>query len=274
MSDGKIKSANGLMRHMRDSGIEIHGSDQKRDLRAIGYYHGYKGLRFFGEESDRFQFSKFSEIMSVYNFDMRLKEILYPAMMRIETGLKSHALEALVLDAGSDRFEVIFERSLTAHNAKQGSNYRKALEKRVRARGVINGILARGCKPNPDPVIWHFLKDGRYVPIWAYFELFTMGDFGIFYECMDVRVKESICKSLGLPPSAAGALSNVIWLLKDLLMKSVGVRKGECHRFLRSYRAVVETEAKELPANIGIRIVGVGADNKLDAAKHFVSRSW
>lgn len=163
------------------------------------------------------------------------------------------------------------------------------------------------------------------MPIWAYFELFTMGDFGIFYECMDMRVKEDICKSLGLPPSAASSLSNVIWMLKDLrnaiahdkpvfdlrfqttgigkyvrhlvesnfkvrgvsfasmtdyvllmvlLMKSVGVRKSECHRFLRSYKAVVDAGAKELPANIGIRIVGVDADNKLVAAKRFVTRSW
>lgn len=30
------------MKHLRDSGIDINGSGQKRRLKNIGYYHGYK----------------------------------------------------------------------------------------------------------------------------------------------------------------------------------------------------------------------------------------
>lgn len=41
------------MKHLRDSGIDINGSSQKRRLKNIGYYHGYKGYRFAGTASNR-----------------------------------------------------------------------------------------------------------------------------------------------------------------------------------------------------------------------------
>lgn len=37
------KTLNSLMKHLRESGIAIGGSSQKRKLKNIGYYHGYKG---------------------------------------------------------------------------------------------------------------------------------------------------------------------------------------------------------------------------------------
>lgn len=41
------KNINGLMRHLRNNGISIAGSTQKRQLMNTGYFHGYKGYRFF-----------------------------------------------------------------------------------------------------------------------------------------------------------------------------------------------------------------------------------
>ena len=41
------KTTDGLMRHLRTNGIAISGSTQKQQLINTGYYHGYKGYRFF-----------------------------------------------------------------------------------------------------------------------------------------------------------------------------------------------------------------------------------
>ena len=41
------KTTDALMRHLRDSGITINGGKQKRQLINTGYFHGYKGYRFF-----------------------------------------------------------------------------------------------------------------------------------------------------------------------------------------------------------------------------------
>ena len=37
------KTTDGLMRHLCDSGVQINGSKQKRQLLNTGYFHGYKG---------------------------------------------------------------------------------------------------------------------------------------------------------------------------------------------------------------------------------------
>ena len=57
------------------------------DLRNIGYYHGYKGYRYvlkkYSAENYLINFSNFSQLKSIYDFDSRLKEILYPRIMFI-----------------------------------------------------------------------------------------------------------------------------------------------------------------------------------------------
>ena len=44
------KTTDGLMRHLRENGVQINGSKQKRQLINTGYYHGYKGYRFLGNQ--------------------------------------------------------------------------------------------------------------------------------------------------------------------------------------------------------------------------------
>ena len=46
------KSINGLMKHLRDNGIAIKGSTQKRQLINTGYYHGYNITTQFGYRDD------------------------------------------------------------------------------------------------------------------------------------------------------------------------------------------------------------------------------
>ena len=48
-----FKTIDGLMRHLRSNGIQISGSTEKRQLRNFGYFHGYKGYRFFGTSANR-----------------------------------------------------------------------------------------------------------------------------------------------------------------------------------------------------------------------------
>lgn len=44
----KAKNIEGLMQHLQnDCGISISGNIQKQQLIQYGYYHGYKGYRFY-----------------------------------------------------------------------------------------------------------------------------------------------------------------------------------------------------------------------------------
>ena len=90
------KSVDGLMRYLRDKkGISISGSTQKRKLRNVGYYHGYKGFRFIGKSTNAIPYTDFKELMAIYEFDMQLKSLLYPQLMFIETALKNYVLEEI-----------------------------------------------------------------------------------------------------------------------------------------------------------------------------------
>lgn len=123
-------SINALMRHLRKPPISmrVNGSRQKRDLRNIGYYHGYKGYRFIHRSNERIALDDFDQLKRIYDFDMSLKTLIYPQIMFVETALKNRVLEATLEDAKSEVFEVIFTTSMTAYREKQGKQYRSHRE--------------------------------------------------------------------------------------------------------------------------------------------------
>ena len=60
----KAKSINALMKYLRDKKhIAINGSSQKQKLRNIGYYHGYKGYRFFTSPSNHLSYTDFNQLL-------------------------------------------------------------------------------------------------------------------------------------------------------------------------------------------------------------------
>ena len=48
-------------------------------------------------------------------------------------------------------------------------------------------------------VIGHFRDADKDVPIWAIFEVMTLGNVGSFLRCLDLRVKSKVVGDLGMP---------------------------------------------------------------------------
>ena len=90
MSNADYKSTDALMRHLRGNGIAISGSLQKQQLINTGYFHGYKGYRFFVQSNHRLPFVSYNEINATIQYDTKLKSLLYDKVMFIETALKNH----------------------------------------------------------------------------------------------------------------------------------------------------------------------------------------
>ena len=89
----RVKTTNALMKYLRDKHkISIGKSKDKRNLINIGYYHGYKGYRYISNPQNRINIKDFKEVVSIVNFDSRLKSILYPQLMQIETISKNIGL--------------------------------------------------------------------------------------------------------------------------------------------------------------------------------------
>ena len=183
----------------------------------MGYFHGYKGYRFARSAANRLPATDFAQIGTVYDFDMQLKVIFYPQIMKVETALKNYTLEAVLEDSSSERFEDIWKRSLTGYrDARPGRQYRDAWQNRYRLRGTVDRLIT--LNNNSRDVIRHFRDADKDIPIWALFEVMSLGDFGQFYKCLSRKVKLKIAEELGMPTNwdSTHLLQCMIFTLKDL----------------------------------------------------------
>ena len=209
-----------LMEYLRNTHhINIDPETQLQSLRNIGYYHGFKGYRFVREDSNRIKSSSFDEVVALNDFDMRLKTILYPAVMFIENALKSYVIEALLNDCKSENFDDIYNKSLTAYKSyKSGSSaYKNAYIRRMNLKGRINSALIRDYTKRS--VVAHFFNNDKSIPVWAIFETLTLGEFGMLYECANIKVKKYVSNIMSLPTNldSDGMITkSLIYAIKDL----------------------------------------------------------
>lgn len=84
---------------------------------------------------------------------------------------------------------------------------------------IQNSIAAAYRKDNPK--ITHFYNNVNYneVPIWAIFEILTMGDFGYLLSCLTIHMREKISREIGINLSCdtnRELLYKYVYALKDL----------------------------------------------------------
>ena len=216
----KPKSINALMTYMRDiKGIQIEGSLQKKKLRYMGYFHGYKGYRYCNSPSSLIAYSNFNELQAVYDFDMQLKALLYPQIMFLETAFKNYALEEILKNVNSRRFADVYSKLMNDYKSfNVGSpNYKKAISKRMAVRNKIYGNISRDYEKNN--IIVHYYDKDKPVPIWAIFEIISLGEFGNLITCLNLKVRTDISKSININPnidSDGKMVGYIVYCLKDL----------------------------------------------------------
>ncbi len=217
----KVKTINSLMAHLRNHhGIKINGSSQKRQLRNIGYYHGYKGYRYIKNPENKINFSDFKHIVALNKFDMDLKSLFYPLIMFVETALKNYVLEVIICEGGSAHFQDIYGALITDYRKHKAgtSRYKKAYRRRLDLHNKIYSTLTQHYGLG-QPVVQHFYHKDLSVPIWGIFELLTLGEFGLFISCLNEPVRKSISHELGLHQGcdSNGRLTeNIVFAIRDL----------------------------------------------------------
>ena len=234
MSKEKPKSTNALMKHLReDKGMSIYGSSQKRKLKNIGYYHGYKGYRYIRKPLNQINFSEFDELLSVYEFDSQIKALLYPSVMFIETALKNYVLDVIVEMTNSESFVDIYNNLLDNYKmfSTTGRTYtddrkreiaentfKQNLKKRLDLRARVYKIQADSYNKG-NKIANHYLSQDVSIPIWGIFELLSLGEFGHFVSCLNKTCRTNISKSLGIRQSddkSAMVPQRLIYATKDL----------------------------------------------------------
>lgn len=218
------KTTDGLMRHLRDNGIAISGSAQKRRLINTGYYHGYKGYRFFKSAGNRLPFTSYQELYATIEYDAALKSLFYGKMMFIETAVKNIALQGILENAHSESIQAMLDRVVCSYNNSPSSftpeQKKRAQQRKLNLQRSIQASLANAYEKG-NPKITHFYNNPNYsgVPVWAYFEIMTMGDLGYLLSCLTVPVRKDISRRIGIDLSSdtnCELLFRYIYTLKDL----------------------------------------------------------
>lgn len=234
MSGKHPKTTDSLMRYLRDQkGLEIHGSVQKRKLMNIGYYHGYKGYRYINKATNIIHYTSFDELTAVYDFDAQLKALFYPFVMQIETALKNYALETVVGTVHSDSFIDVYSQLLDNYKMfsisgkpsnpikdhKQAEErYKRELKRRLDLRNRIYKVQTDAFG-NDNKIAKHYLNKDVNLPIWAIFELLSLGEFGHFVSCLNFNCRQAISAKIGIRKSDdTNALmpQRLIYATKDL----------------------------------------------------------
>ncbi len=213
------KKIDSLMQHLRDNnGIEISSSKHKLALSNYGYYHGYKGYRFYKDKSIYLNISNFDEVIALNEFDLELKSVFYKQVMFLETALKNRVLQLVIDECNSQNFNDIYDQKLTYHNSINNFDKKKnALKRRLELRKKVLRIVADNYDKNK--IVTHFYNNNHEVPIWGIFELLTLGEFGYFVSCLDVSVKRKSEYEIGINSSYSsdgGLTQKVVFLIKDL----------------------------------------------------------
>jgi len=219
------KSTDGLMRHLRCHGITIGGSTEKRQLRNTGYFHGYKGYRFFGNSQNKIPFTTFSEVYATIQYDSKLKALLYDKIMFIETAVKNIALEGILHKTKSESIQAMYDIAVSSYINSDPALPEKAKKEMQKDKlnlqnRVQNYLLDAYTKGNPQ--ITHFYNNMSYsgVPVWALFEIMTMGDIGFLLSCLTYDTRKDISKRLGILNTAVDTnlqlVYKYIYALKDL----------------------------------------------------------
>ena len=92
--------------------------------------------------------------------------------------------------------------------------YTKALAKRKK---YLYNEIAKNYRKRL--VVNHYYDNDKYVPLWAIFELITLGEFGHFISCLNLNIKEKISNDIGIHPGfdQDGRMTEIIvYTLKDI----------------------------------------------------------
>lgn len=138
--------------------------------------------------------------------------------------IRDIALNTIMSEIDSNSIYDMYDKVVSSYkNAPPGT--REDLKKKYQSNklnlqgSIQNSIAAAYRKDNPK--ITHFYNNVNYneVPIWAIFEILTMGDFGYLLSCLTIHMREKISREIGINLSCdtnRELLYKYVYALKDL----------------------------------------------------------
>lgn len=221
----KPQTINGLMRHLRnDCNIQIKGGKQKKQLVSYGYYHGYKGYRFFQKSQNKIPYTDFSELIAVIEYDNNMKAALYPHLMFMETAIKNIVCNTCVNGLNSGTFDYVYKSRMNDNT----SNVSLQLDRLKLRNSVYSKLSQQYSKEDhsDNQMVRHFYNRGEDVPLWVVFEILYLGDLASFFKCINITTRETVLKELNIFDCSIDTNRS---LLSEMLFTIKALRNSVAH---------------------------------------------
>lgn len=208
--------------------------------RLSGYWYPFRKLTTTGTREDSFYpNTKFNEVVSLYEFDLRLRTAAADAYAPVELSLRA----LLGHELGEVDECAHLKPAVLGKNA-QGSSYTKWIDKYKRELD----------RSHEDFVAHHRSKYSGTLPVWAAVEILDLGSLRYLYTFAPRSVQDKVANSFGLTSPQLTS-----W------MRSLEVVRNACAHHGRLYNRVYAITPK-LPS--------VGTYKELDEARNHMTRSF
>ena len=189
MSDKTFKTYAQQMQILVDRGLIInHPRTFTTAMQQDDYYNiinGYK--KYFIATMSPEQYIKgttFEHIYALYNFDQKLREILLPAIIRIEKHVKSVLAYVFSKAYGHDH------RTFLVSTNFDNVTPKKILFSQKLINNIYNTI--NYYQRNGHPSICHYQNNYGYIPLWVLNTVLTFGNISKFYACLKLKEQKEI----------------------------------------------------------------------------------
>lgn len=145
--------------------------------------------------------------------------------MFIETAVKNIALNRIMIDSNSESIQKMLNNVVMSYNnlpaTSNEAQKKKAQHNKLRLENSIHSSISRAYDKD-NPQITHFYNNSNHngVPLWALFEIITLGDFANLLSHLTFDTRDHITSDLGIQAAAIDTNRELIYrylyMLKDL----------------------------------------------------------
>lgn len=192
MSEKVFRSVEEQLELLKSRGLCVSDEEYAKKFLLDNNYYRISGYSLTLRKFDRFyQNVDFQNIVDIYHFDFELRHILLKYLELLEVKLKSVYAYYFSKKYGPDGY-------LQCSNFSDRAEYAKIINK---SEEVKNKRL------KSEPFIMHYVNVLKTdLPLWAYVELFSIGDISRLLEISPDDIKTAVAHEFGLVVSDAGNL--------------------------------------------------------------------
>lgn len=192
MSAKEFKTLEEQIELLKSRGLRVDNEEMAREFLRVNNYYRVSGYSLTLRKNDVFYKNAcFQNISDIYMFDYELRHILLKYIEEIEVKIKSiYAYEFARCNG-----ETAYKDSAYFTNAQEHQK-------------IINKVDAqKKLSLKNEAYIRHYeIELKQDMPIWAYIEIFTIGDISKLYSISTANLKNAIAAQFGLTMTKGGQL--------------------------------------------------------------------